>query len=65
MARAANPFGDGRASERIVAAQLGEPVEPFGVAELIRFMSPRDLSSSATHAIVPAASCRSGCAFSG
>lgn len=32
MARATNPFGDGQASERIVAALLGEPVEPFGVA---------------------------------
>jgi len=32
MARAVNPFGDGRASERIVAALLGEPVEPFEVA---------------------------------
>ncbi len=32
MARAVKPFGDGRASERIVAAPLGEPVEPFRVA---------------------------------
>jgi UDP-N-acetylglucosamine 2-epimerase (non-hydrolysing) len=29
MARAVNPYGDGRASQRIVAALLGEPVEPF------------------------------------
>ena len=29
MARAVNPYGDGRASKRIVAALLGEPVEPF------------------------------------
>jgi UDP-N-acetylglucosamine 2-epimerase (non-hydrolysing) len=29
IARAANPYGDGRASQRIVAALLGEPVEPF------------------------------------
>ena len=26
MARAVNPFGDGRAAERIVSALLGEPV---------------------------------------
>ena len=29
MARAVNPYGDGRASERIVRALLGEGVEPF------------------------------------
>jgi UDP-N-acetylglucosamine 2-epimerase len=29
MARAVNPYGDGRASRRIVAALLGEEVEPF------------------------------------
>lgn len=29
MARAVNPYGDGRASQRIVAALLGQPVEPF------------------------------------
>jgi UDP-N-acetylglucosamine 2-epimerase (non-hydrolysing) len=29
MARATNPYGDGRASERIVAALLGRPVEAF------------------------------------
>jgi len=29
MAQAVNPYGDGRASHRIVAALLGEPVEPF------------------------------------
>lgn len=29
MAQAVNPYGDGRASKRIVAALLGEPVEPF------------------------------------
>lgn len=29
MARAVNPYGDGRSSQRIVAALLGEPVEPF------------------------------------
>ena len=29
MARAVNPYGDGRASQRIVAGLLGEPVEPF------------------------------------
>jgi len=32
MARPVNPFGDGRASERIVAMLLDEPVEPFRVA---------------------------------
>ncbi len=32
MARAVNPFGDGHASERILAALLGERVEPFRVA---------------------------------
>jgi len=31
MARAVNPFGDGYASERIVSALLGEPVDPFVV----------------------------------
>ncbi len=29
MARAVNPYGDGRASRRIVSALLGEPFEPF------------------------------------
>jgi len=29
MARSVNPYGDGRASERIVAALCGRPVEPF------------------------------------
>jgi UDP-N-acetylglucosamine 2-epimerase (non-hydrolysing) len=29
MARAVNPFGDGRASERIIAALLGESVQQF------------------------------------
>jgi len=29
MARAVNPYGDGRAAERIASALLGEPVEPF------------------------------------
>jgi UDP-N-acetylglucosamine 2-epimerase (non-hydrolysing) len=29
VARAVNPYGDGRASQRIVAALLGERVEPF------------------------------------
>jgi UDP-N-acetylglucosamine 2-epimerase (non-hydrolysing) len=29
MAQAVNPYGDGRASSRIVAALLGESVEPF------------------------------------
>lgn len=34
MARAVNPYGDGRASERIVASILGEPYVPFeSVAE--------------------------------
>jgi len=32
MAKATNPYGDGRASERIVATLLGRSVEPFGVA---------------------------------
>jgi len=34
MARAVNPYGDGRASQRIVAALLGEPVEPFVVPSM-------------------------------
>lgn len=29
MAQAANPYGDGRASQRIVAALMNRPVEPF------------------------------------
>lgn len=29
MAQAVNPYGDGRAAHRIVAALLGEPVQPF------------------------------------
>lgn len=29
MARAVNPYGDGRAAGRIIAALVGEPVEPF------------------------------------
>ncbi len=32
MARCVNPYGDGRAAARIVAALLGEPVEPFAGA---------------------------------
>lgn len=32
MARAVNPYGDGKASQRIVAALLGKPVEPFNPA---------------------------------
>ena len=35
MARAVNPYGDGRASGRIVAAILGEPFLPFESAEEI------------------------------
>jgi hypothetical protein len=35
MARAVNPYGDGRASGRIVAAILGEPFLPFDSAEQI------------------------------
>lgn len=33
MAQAVNPYGDGRASQRIVAALLGRPVEPFDSAQ--------------------------------
>ncbi len=33
LARAVNPYGDGRASQRIVAALLGEPVEPFAPSQ--------------------------------
>jgi len=29
MAQAVNPYGDGQAARRIVAALLGEPVDPF------------------------------------
>ncbi len=29
MARAVNPYGDGHAAERILAALLGKPVGPF------------------------------------
>lgn len=29
MARAVNPYGDGRASRRIVSALIGDPVDPF------------------------------------
>jgi UDP-N-acetylglucosamine 2-epimerase (non-hydrolysing) len=35
VARTANPFGDGRAAERIVAALLGEPVSEFDSAARI------------------------------
>jgi len=35
MARAVNPYGDGRASGRIVAAILGEPYLPFASVEEI------------------------------
>jgi UDP-N-acetylglucosamine 2-epimerase (non-hydrolysing) len=34
MAQAVNPYGDGRASQRIVAALLGRPVEPFRAAQV-------------------------------
>lgn len=33
MAQAINPYGDGRASQRIVAALLGRPAEPFVVRQ--------------------------------
>lgn len=33
MARAVNPYGDGRAAARIVGALLGDAVEPFSVEE--------------------------------
>ncbi|MFQ5858455.1 MAG: UDP-N-acetylglucosamine 2-epimerase [Anaerolineae bacterium] len=29
LAQAVNPYGDGRAADRIVAALLGEPATPF------------------------------------
>jgi UDP-N-acetylglucosamine 2-epimerase (non-hydrolysing) len=35
MARAVNPYGDGRASQRIVAALLDEPYEPFESSETV------------------------------
>ena len=35
MARAVNPYGDGRASQRIVAALLGESYEPFESSEAV------------------------------
>jgi len=35
MARAINPYGDAKASPRIVAALLGEPVEPFVPRECV------------------------------
>ena len=35
MARAVNPYGDGRASGRIVSALLGEPFLPFESGEQI------------------------------
>lgn len=34
MARAVNPYGDGRAARRIVSALLGEPVAPFEPAAI-------------------------------
>jgi UDP-N-acetylglucosamine 2-epimerase (non-hydrolysing) len=40
MARAVNPYGDGRAAERIVSALLGEPFQPFepeNVAKEVEF----------------------------
>src|SRR6185295_10354163 len=39
MARAVNPYGDGRASGRIVAAILGEPFLPFENGEQIRLVN--------------------------
>ena len=39
MARAVNPYGDGRASGRIVAAILGEPLLPFESTEETSFVS--------------------------
>jgi len=32
MARVANPYGDGLASERIAAVLAGRPIEPFRAA---------------------------------
>jgi UDP-N-acetylglucosamine 2-epimerase (non-hydrolysing) len=40
MARAVNPYGDGRAAERIVSALLSEPFQPFepeNVAKEVEF----------------------------
>jgi UDP-N-acetylglucosamine 2-epimerase (non-hydrolysing) len=39
MARAVNPYGDGRASGRIVAAILGEPLLPFESTEQTSLVS--------------------------
>jgi UDP-N-acetylglucosamine 2-epimerase (non-hydrolysing) len=39
MARAVNPYGDGQASERIVAALLGEPYVPFESIEQVSRIS--------------------------
>lgn len=39
MARAVNPYGDGRASQRIVAALLGRPIKPFTGAAQVAFGS--------------------------
>lgn len=39
MARAVNPYGDGRASGRIVAALLGEPYVPFESMENVALVS--------------------------
>jgi UDP-N-acetylglucosamine 2-epimerase (non-hydrolysing) len=36
MARAVNPYGDGRASEKIVGALVGESVKPFEPAAMLR-----------------------------
>jgi UDP-N-acetylglucosamine 2-epimerase (non-hydrolysing) len=35
MAQAVNPYGDGHASQRIVAALLGCPVKPFGAMQVV------------------------------
>jgi len=40
MAQAVNPYGDGKASQRIVAALRGEPVEPFVASTSSRDANP-------------------------
>ncbi|MHC4993439.1 MAG: non-hydrolyzing UDP-N-acetylglucosamine 2-epimerase [Planctomycetota bacterium] len=36
MARAVNPYGDGRACRRIIAALVGEPVDPFSAVPFMK-----------------------------
>lgn len=52
MAHAVNPYGDGRAAERIVGALLGETVAPFELARTFHATDPEPRSDSTEEAML-------------